>query len=130
MKQIYIYSLIVWGLFVLLASINGLIRDNYYEKYVGELYAHQISTVLLVLILLGVMYVFFNKFGAVYRKRDLWIIGGAWVLMTVIFEFVFGHYVIGHSWSVLFEDYNLFKGRLWSLVLIFIFLGPRLVARD
>jgi hypothetical protein len=30
----------------------------------------------------------------------------------VLFEFGFGHYTAGDSWSRLFTDYNIFKGRL------------------
>jgi len=45
-------------------------------------------------------------------------IGFFWVVITIIFEFVFGHYVMGHSWQKLFADYNLINGRLWVLVLL------------
>ena len=38
-------------------------------------------------------------------------IGAAWVVLTVIFEFGFGHYVDGKSWSELLENYNLPAGR-------------------
>jgi hypothetical protein len=38
--------------------------------------------------------------------------------MTVLFEFVFGHYVLKTSWEVLLADYRIWQGRLWSLVLI------------
>jgi hypothetical protein len=30
----------------------------------------------------------------------------------------------GHLWHKLFADYNIFEGRLWSLILFWIFLGP------
>ena len=42
------------------------------------------------------------------------------------FEFSFGHFVAGHSWSRLFQDYNLFAGRLWVLVLLWLTLAPYL----
>jgi hypothetical protein len=44
--------------------------------------------------------------------------------MTVAFEFGFGHYVAGHSWSLLLADYNLLAGRVWSLFLIWITIVP------
>ncbi len=46
--------------------------------------------------------------------------------MTVIFEFGFGHYIMGHSWSKLLHDYNLLAGRLWLVVLLAILTGPYL----
>lgn len=51
-------------------------------------------------------------------------IGFFWVVITVIFEFVFGHYVMGLSWQKLFADYNLFNGRLRALVLLNNFFAP------
>jgi hypothetical protein len=53
-------------------------------------------------------------------------IGFFWVVITVIFEFVFGHYVMGHPWQKLFADYNLLNGRLWVLVLINNIVAPLL----
>jgi apolipoprotein N-acyltransferase len=49
--------------------------------------------------------------------------------MTVIFEFGFGHYVAGHSWSHLLADYNLLAGRVWFLFLIWIALLPYVIWR-
>ena len=47
---------------------------------------------------------------------------------TIMFEFLFGHYVMGHSWDSLWADYHIFQGRLWPLVLMVTLFGP-LVAR-
>lgn len=41
-----------------------------------------------------------------------WLVGGMWVAMTVLFEFSFGHYIVGNSWRVLLEAYNLLEGNL------------------
>ena len=57
-------------------------------------------------------------------KIDLLLIGALWLTLTVVFEFGFGHYVIGHPWKYLLADYNIFKGRLWSLVLLVTFVSP------
>jgi hypothetical protein len=40
------------------------------------------------------------------------------------FEFLFGHYVSGQSWSALLADYNILRGRLWSLIIVSVGLGP------
>jgi hypothetical protein len=31
------------------------------------------------------------------------------------FEFLVGHYVMGHPWSRLLHDYNILAGRLWGV---------------
>jgi hypothetical protein len=55
--------------------------------------------------------------------RQAIAVGLIWLVMTVAFEFVFGHYVAGHSWERLLYDYDLPAGRLWSLVLAWIALA-------
>ena len=60
----------------------------------------------------------------IWDVKTLLLIGIFWAVITIIFEFVFGHYVIGHSWQKLFADYNLFNGRLWVLVLINNIVAP------
>jgi hypothetical protein len=63
------------------------------------------------------------------ETRTLLSIGIFWVVLTIIFEFVFGHYVMGHSWQKLFADYNIFNGRLWILVLINNITAPLISGR-
>jgi hypothetical protein len=53
----------------------------------------------------------------------LWV-GAAWLASTVAFELVFGHFVSGLSWSALLADYDIMRGRLWSLILVSVSLGP------
>ena len=49
--------------------------------------------------------------------------------MTILFEFLFGHFIAGHPWSHLFHDYNLLAGRLWVLVLLWTAITPYLFYR-
>jgi hypothetical protein len=51
-------------------------------------------------------------------------VGAVWTLMTLAFEFTFGRWVAKHPWQRLLRDDNLAAGRLWSLVLLSIFLAP------
>ncbi len=117
----------VWLLLAVLANINGLVRNFGYGQFVSELTAHQISAVIFIFILLGVSYLFFGKKD--YTVKELWLAGSMWLVMTVIFEFLFGHFVIGHSWQKLFFDYNLLAGRLCSVVLLVTLLAPRLTKK-
>ena len=47
-----------------------------------------------------------------------------WLGLTVAFEFLFGHYVVGHPWPRLLYDYNLLAGRVWSLLPIRVAVAP------
>ena len=46
------------------------------------------------------------------------------VALTVAFEFLAGHYVFGNSWERLIADYDVFRGRIWILVLLMNLLAP------
>lgn len=40
------------------------------------------------------------------------------------FEFLAEHYVFGNSWERLIGDYNVFRGRIWILVLLMNLFAP------
>ena len=113
----FIYALIPWFLLVVLAIINGLVRQKFILPKVGEQKAHTIGT-LIFLILQFILIFVYVIISSIKNISDLFMIGIFWVILTIIFEFGFGHYVAKHSWHKLFADYNIFKGRIWLLVLI------------
>jgi hypothetical protein len=49
---------------------------------------------------------------------------GAGRLSQVAFEFLFFHFVGGHSWSELLANYNIFAGRVWVVVLLWVAAAP------
>ena len=61
--------------------------------------------------------------------RRLIGIGVGWTATTGLFDFGFGRFVDRKSWSELASDYNLVKGRLWSINLLTILLTPLVVKR-
>ena len=108
---------------VILAIMNGAVREKIYGPHMRELSAHQLSTVI-GLIIFG-LYIW--TLTGIYRigsSSQAFMIGGMWLIMTILFEFIFGHYIMRHSWIKLFHDYNLLKGRVWLLVLIWTAVGP------
>ena len=115
--------LFFWLILAVVAVINGTLRQLVYGRYLSELAAHQLSTVTGIL-LTGITAWILNRFWPIGSAREAWIIGACWLLMTIAFEFGFGHYVAGHSWSRLFADYNLLEGRVWSLFLAWIAVLP------
>lgn len=128
MKTIYTQAISMWVLLLVLAIINGMFR-GVYGPSMEELLAHQVSTTTAIVLFLVVMYVFFSRTSARYTGTDLIAIGALWLILTVIFEFMFGHYVMGNSWSRLLYDYNILEGRVWSLVLLTTLVGPFLIGR-
>jgi hypothetical protein len=112
-----------WLILAVVAIANGVMRQAFYGRYLSELAAHQLSTVTGILLTGGVVWIL-NRFWPIGSAREAWIIGVSWLVMTVLFEFGFGHYVAGHSWSRLLADYNLLAGRVWLLFLVWIAMLP------
>jgi hypothetical protein len=122
----YLYALFTWLILALLASANGWIRNKLYKKALGELTAHQLSTIIFIGVIFFISY-FFVKWSGLNDSLDLWMVGISWLVLTILFEFIFGHFVWKHRWSTLTSDYNLRKGRIWILVLITTLIAPYVV---
>ncbi len=115
--------LIAWFVMLLVSIANGAVRDFTYGKHMDELTAHQLSTVSGVL-LLGIVIWGFLRLYPPSSSREAVSIGLLWMALTVAFEFLFFHYVAGHSWSELLANYNVLKGRVWVVVLVWVTIAP------
>jgi len=109
-----------------IAILNGSIRQFVFSAYMNELAAHQLSVVTFLL-LFGLYVWFVIPWLKLSNIKQAWLCGIIWLVLTIIFEFVFGHWVMGHSWEKLLHDYNLFAGRLWIIVLLWISISPRFI---
>lgn len=120
--------LLGWFGLLAIAMLNGFLREFFYTPYVGNLLAHQIS-VFTGISLFALFVWFLETRWPLASSRQAWIIGCVWLAMTVGFEFLFFHYVRGVPWSVLLYDYNIFEGRIWILVLIWVTIAPYVIWR-
>ena len=115
--------ILLWFGLLLLAIINGSIRDFTYLKILGEHKAHQVSTITLLLLMSLYCYFVFGCW-KLSSESEAILVGILWLVLTLSFEFLFGHFVAKHSWEKLLRDYNIFKGRLWILILIWTAILP------
>ena len=127
MKVLLIYAASRLGM-AILAILNGAIREKVYGQFMNELPAHQLST-FVGLMLFGAYVWILTRVWPIESSKQALSIGGLWLVMTILFEFIFGHYVMGHTWGRLFHDYNLVKGRIWSLVPIWTAVAPYIFYR-
>lgn len=127
MKIVMVYAACWLGM-VMLAIFNGVIRERVYGQFMREPAAHQLST-FVGLVLFGVYIWVVTGLFTIETSRQALLLGTMWLIMTVVFEFGFGHYIMKHSWSKLFHDYNIFEGRIWVLVLIWTAVAPYLFYR-
>jgi len=119
---------LAWIPMVFIAIANGAMREGWYGKHLSELQAHQVSTATGVL-LFGVYIWVLMRIWRPESADQAMTIGLVWLGMTVAFEFLFGHYVAKRSSSELLRDYNLFAGRVWLVVLVWVTLAPYLFYR-
>ena len=120
--------MIVWFLMLVLASVNGAIREALLIPMMGDVAGRAVSTLTLSGLVLLLTYLTIRWIHP-RSRREAWIIGILWVTLTLAFEFLAGHYLFGNPWSQLLEDYNVFRGRIWIVVLITIALAPFVCAR-
>jgi len=115
--------LITWLVMLLVSVANGALRDFTYGKRMDELAAHQLSTAACIVLLGGVIWIFVRLYPPSSGNQAI-SIGLLWMALTVAFEFLFFHFVGGHSWSELLANYNILKGRVWVLVLLWVAVAP------
>jgi len=118
----------LWVLLVVLAIVNGIMREKLLVPLLGQSLALPLSGISLSM-LIFLITVLLSPFLRATISSQYWIVGGMWVLLTVLFEFSFGHYIMAESWHKLFEKYNLLEGNLWILVLITTAVSPYLAAK-
>jgi hypothetical protein len=120
--------IVAWVGAPVLAIVNGAARELAYKDHVGESTADQIS----VAPLIGLLALYFwilQRRWPLASTRDALSVGAVWVVLSVLFEFGFGHYVEGDSWADLFGNYDVTEGNIWILILVWIAAGPATVSR-
>ena len=126
--MLFFKSFIVWLILVIFAIINGTFREKIITPNTGEASAHVISTLIFITIIFIVTYFYIRIFN-ITASKELITIGLFWFFLTIVFEFVFGHFVVGHSWQKLLADYNIFQGRFWILVLLSNIFAPLICSK-
>lgn len=124
-----LWKLLAAWLVMLAVSVgNGAIRELTYGASVAELAAHQISTATGI-VLLGAVIGLFARSSPFSSAREAVCAGLFWAALTVAFEFIFFHYVGGHSWSALLASYNVRQGRVWVFVIVWVAVAPYAIFR-
>jgi len=124
----YVKASCLWLIFLVVAIACGIIRDRFLVPELGALGGRALGTLLVGVIIFGIIYAYTGKLKGA-SQASLFKLGLFWTMATIMFEFLFGHYVMGHPWGSLWADYNVFQGRIWPLVLIVTLFGPLLARK-
>src|SRR5215204_2546888 len=116
-------ALLVWFGILILASLNGAAREAWLIPYFGDTTGRAMSTVALCgLVFLAA----WLTIGWIHPLRvgDALRVGMLWLILTLAFEFLAGHYLFHQPWAVLLQEYDLSRGRIWVAVLVVVLFAP------
>lgn len=113
---------------VLVAILNGSLRESILNPMFSTEIALPISGLLLSVMIFLVTYLFIGWFNTKDPKTFIQI-GGFWSLLTIGFEYGFGYFVLHHSLNEIHQVFNVFQGNLFSLALLTSILSPWLAAK-
>lgn len=121
-------GLAVWGVIILAESLHGTARELWLKPLVGDFRARQIAffTGMAMILTIAVCFV---RWLRAESPAQLLHVGALWMGLTLLFEFALGLFVLGYSWARMWEDYNLLRGGLMGLGLLWLLFVPRLAAR-
>lgn len=123
-----IRSFLIWLLFIPLAIANGALRDLVLTPSLGDTLGRAISSLTLSLLILGLTLFLVKRLGVDTRAGYL-VVGAFWLILTILFEVSFFILVMGHPMDELLRDYDIFRGRLWLIVLAATFFAPLLASK-
>lgn len=106
---------------------NAAVRESFLTPALGDTRGRAISSLMLSAFVFLFAAVFLWLVPDGHSSSELLTVSLTWVTLTVLFEFGFGHYVMRNPWDRLLADYNILRGRVWSLVLVSEFAAPLVI---
>ena len=117
----------IWLLIMLAAIANGVLREALLEPALGPDPALPLSGGLLALIIFAISWLCVPFIGR--NGTATWLaVGLLWVTLTLVFEYLFGHFVAGIPWREIGRVFDVHSGNLFSMDLLVAFLSPWLAA--
>lgn len=118
----------IWLVLLLAAILNAALREQLFAPWLGKTAALPLSGITLSALVFGIALIFIPRFGHL-RTTLYFTIGLVWVVLTLAFEFLLGHFLLGQSWRETTQVLILTQGNLFALVLVVTLLSPWLAAR-
>ena len=112
-----------WFGLLVVAVLNGAVRQFTFGRHLSELRAHQWSTLLGVFLISGAVW-WIIGYRPPHSGAQALGIGLLWSALTVAFETFMGRVLSKRSWPEVWSDYDLRAGRVWLLFLGWLALAP------
>jgi hypothetical protein len=121
-------AFLVWLVIVVAESVHGTLRQLFLAPLVGDFPARRIAFFVGMLLIFLIAY-FFIRWIDAPSVKSLFAIGLLWAILTLLFEFSSGFFVLGYSRERMFEDYDVSRGGMMGAGLLFMLFVPYLAAR-
>jgi len=121
-------AIVVWLGLIGAEIVHGIVRSIVLMPRVGDKRARQIGVFSGSLVNLGVTHLCIQWIG-IKTVRALVGTGVIWVVLTVVFEVIFGRLVMRSSWERIRSDYDLAHGGLLPIGLVALAGSPLVAAR-
>ena len=113
----------VWLLIIFAESVYGKLRQIFLAPLVGDFTARRIAFFVGMLLIFGIAF-FFIRWICAENAKQLFAVGLMWMILTALFEFGLGRFVLNYSSERMFEDYDLSRGGLMGFGLLFMIFAP------
>ncbi|MGM7317806.1 hypothetical protein [Idiomarina sp. ST10R2A5] len=127
LMEISFKALIIWVGILVLAILNGFLRESVLIPTFGTPAALVLSGLALSALIIVVAYLSLPWLQTT-SNIELFSVGLSWLALTIFFEFSFG-LLQGKSWFELIEAYTFKDGNLWPVVLTVTTFSPYIAAK-
>ncbi len=126
--EMYLRGFAVWICIALVEMVHGILRAKLLTPRVGDLRSRQIAVFTGSFLIFMISYFTILWIGP-QNAGDAFYIGLLWFVCMMVFELSVGRFAFGFTWRWLFNDFNLFKGRLLALGMAFLVIAPYVACR-
>jgi predicted permease len=119
----YVRALAVWVLLMSVETIHGIARGVLLVPLTGDLAARQIGVVVGSILILFIAFLAINWIET-KNLSQLLIIGAMWAILTLMFEFLLGHFVLGLTTDRILSDYDVTREGFMIIGMLVMILSP------
>jgi proline iminopeptidase len=120
-------AILGWLVLLAVAFLNGTVRQLAFPSWLGDFEARQVAVGTGAVALGLAMWALLRR----WPPRDAvqaWGVGALWAALTLVFEAAMTR-ATGHPWAEVAEQYAIWKGSLWALLLLWILVAPAAISR-
>jgi hypothetical protein len=119
----WVRAIAVWLLVMAVEFVHGTLRWIFLRPHVGDFRSGQIGVFTGSVLFLLIVYLC-KPWMKLQSAWDCFRVGLLWVGLTLLFEWSFGHYVMGRSWESIATEYNPLRGGLMPIRLLVFAMSP------